>query len=44
MESIERKASKQIDRINADEKKAGNSSSFMSKIYKKKEKKIINGI
>jgi len=41
LESIEHKASKQIDRINADEKKSGNNSGFMSK-FKKKEKKIIN--
>jgi len=43
LESIEQKASKQIDRINADEKKSGNNSGFLSK-FKKKEKKIINGI
>jgi len=42
LDSIERKASKQIDRVNSDEKKAGNGSSFMSKFYKKKTKKIIN--
>jgi tetratricopeptide (TPR) repeat protein len=41
LESIEQKASKQIDRINADEKKSGNNSGFLSK-FKKKEKKIIN--
>ncbi|OUM70196.1 hypothetical protein PIROE2DRAFT_68418 [Piromyces sp. E2] len=41
LESIEHKASKQIDRINYDEKKAGNGG-FMSKFHKKKEKKIIN--
>lgn len=41
LESIEHKAAKQIDRINADEKKSGNGSGFMSK-FKKKEKKIIN--
>jgi len=41
LESIENKASKQIDRINADEKKTGNNLGFMSK-FKKKEKKIIN--
>ncbi|ORX47260.1 hypothetical protein BCR36DRAFT_355792 [Piromyces finnis] len=42
LDSIERKASKQIDRINADEKKAGNSTGLLSKLHRKKEKKIIN--
>jgi len=43
LESIEKKASKQIDRINSDEKKAGNGG-LMSKFQRKKGKKIINGI
>lgn len=41
LDTIEKKASKQIERINADEKKAGNGG-FMSKFQKKKGKKIIN--
>jgi len=41
LDTIEKKASKQIDRINSDEKKAGNGG-LMSKFQKKKGKKIIN--